>query len=67
MKLAELGLDGKTSSSSSFFIFALTPSSSPEINTLRLLSLDSDYANTSNYLFPYFGRQVAIDGERGYT
>ena len=39
---------------------------SPNVNTLRLLTLSSDH-NLQNYLFPYVGRVVAIDGSRAFT
>ena len=41
---------------------ALTPERSPAVNTLQLLTVEGDNDNAGNYLLPYTGRQVAIDG-----
>ena len=35
------------------------------MNTLRLLANDGDHSNPANYLYPYKGRAIAIDG--GYA
>lgn len=40
---------------------------SPNVKTLRLLTLSSDQINLQNYLFPFAGRIVAIDGSRAFS
>ena len=40
---------------------------SPNVKTLKLLTLNSDHINPQNYLFPFAGRIVAIDGSRSFS
>ena len=66
-KRQQLGLLSDAQYSHVLFSRAITPPASPVIKTLRLLSLESDINNPSNYLLPRRGRQVAIDGGRAFT
>lgn len=67
IKRRQLGLSADSQYSHVLFSRAITPPASPTIKTLRLLSLESDVDNPSNYLFPRRGRQIAIDGGRAFT
>ncbi len=66
-KRRQLGLSDDEQYSHLLFRYAITPSASPAIKTLRLLSLDRDYDNHGNYLLTLRGRQIAIDGGRAFT
>ena len=40
---------------------------SPNVKTLKLLTLNSDRVNPQNYLFPFIGRVIAVDGSRAFS
>ena len=66
-KRRQLGLSDDPQYSHVLFNRAITPPASPAIKTLQLLSLEGDINNSSNYLFPSRGRQIAIDGGLAFT